>query len=301
MPLDVAVRLCRDLLGIEPHTVERTRSPVTFRATAGGTPIVIKLARPGRPASPLVEAWAYRQLADRGALVPTVLATSADPECTIVSVLPGRSLWKRRGERIEPIWAKAGEDLLRLHEVRVGGFGPAALSTRAGPHDTAAEPRVAGIASAWCPFIDEARREGLPAMVDVGRVDEREAHVLDARLAEVGANVASWDDGRLLHGDLEGGHVFADDDLNYTGMIDFDQAQVGDPRWDLARVRLWDGDAALDALLDGYGRDALSDEDRRLVLPVYLLAFSLHHAVRHVGNDAVLTELLEMTRWRELL
>jgi aminoglycoside phosphotransferase (APT) family kinase protein len=111
-----------------------------------------------------------------------------------------------------------------------------------------------------------------------------------------------WTDGRLLHGDLEGGHIFVADD-HYRGMIDFDQAQVGDPRWDLARVPLWDGDAALDALLDGYGRDTIGPGDRDLLLPLYLLAFMIRHAVQ-LTDQGQLSDArahLAKTRYERLL
>jgi aminoglycoside phosphotransferase (APT) family kinase protein len=110
-------------------------------------------------------------------------------------------------------------------------------------------------------------------------------------------------DGRLLHGDLEGGHIFVTPDRRYQGLIDFSQAQIGDPLWDLARVRLWDGDAALDAFLDGYGHDAVTTDDRAVLLPLYLLAFVVPHVVSlcAAGTVDYVGELLEKSGYSALV
>jgi aminoglycoside phosphotransferase (APT) family kinase protein len=119
------------------------------------------------------------------------------------------------------------------------------------------------------------------------------------RLGEAGPWLGAVGDGRLLHGDLSGGHVIFDAGRDVR-LIDFGQTQVGDPRWDLARILLWDGDPALEALLDGYGHDLMTAEERRTVLPLYLFAYCSHHVVGH-PNDGHIARVLDLSRWRELL
>lgn len=106
-----------------------------------------------------------------------------------------------------------------------------------------------------------------------------------------------------MHGDLEGGHVHACADGSFLGIIDFGQAQAGDPRWDLARVSLWDGQQALDALLDGYGRDTTTPDDWEIVFPLYLLAFVIHHATGFVraGEHKNARGMLEQAGFDSLL
>jgi len=77
------------------------------------------------------------------------------------------------------------------------------------------------------------------------------------------------------------------------------QIVTGDPRWDLARIQLWDGTAAMDALLDGYGA-TVTREERRDLLPIYLLAFITHHAVGHDRPDYIRL-LLQKSRYEDLL
>lgn len=226
--------------------------------------------------------------------MPAVLAVRADPECVLVEALPGVSLWRdRRSPDVDPSpWRRAGADLRALHEIRLPGFGPLTWDGRA--------PR--GRDSSWCPYARYAREDGLRRLSDAKVLDPTAARRLEGRYDEAAPLVRGCTDGRLLHGDLEGGHIYADAG-QYQGIIDFDQAQAGDPRWDLARIPLWDGERALDAVLDGYGRDTLSAGDRELLLPLYLLAFVIHHAVHLVdaGNLDGAREGLTRTRYERLL
>jgi aminoglycoside phosphotransferase (APT) family kinase protein len=263
------VAVAERLLGTTPVGVRPTGNDGVHLVDLRTQTVVLKLSTHGH--SVLAEARAYQAAAAHGVRVPRVLASGTDPEAMALEFLDGVSLWseERRDKDNSFAWRRAGEDLRALHEIRLFGFGPLVLDGHG----------IAGQADSWCPFIRSAREEGIRQLVDVGVLDSRVGRRLEARYDEVAEELHGWPDGRLLHGDLEGGHILVSDD-EYLGLIDFDQAQVGDPRWDLARVVLWDGEPALDALLDGYGRDTLGPGDRELVLPLYLLAFVIHHAVR---------------------
>jgi aminoglycoside phosphotransferase len=263
------VAVAEQVLGAAPRVVRPTGQDGVYLLDMRTRTVVLKLSTHGH--SVLAEARAYRAAAVHGVRVPRVLATGTDPEAMAVEFLDGFSLWshERRHKDNSFAWRRAGEDLRALHEIRLPGFGPLVLDGHG----------IVGQVDTWCPFVQSAREDGIRKLVDAGVLDSRVGRRLEARYDEAAGELHSWSDGRLLHGDLEGGHILVSDD-EYLGLIDFDQAQVGDPRWDLARVPLWDGDAALDALLDGYGRDTLGPGDEELLLPLYLLAFVIHHAVR---------------------
>jgi aminoglycoside phosphotransferase (APT) family kinase protein len=289
--VDVA-RIAADLLELDAQPVVRpTSSPVAHFLDLPDRTVVAKLPAVGRPGSALVEAWAYREAATHSVRVPDVLAISEEPELVLLELLPGESLWSRRGpvEATAPAWRAAGADLRVLHEIRVSGFGP--LTVREG--------KLQGEAAGWSPFVTFAREQGLARLADLGYLQSDEVEPLQRRYAEA-APLMICPDGRLLHGDLEGGHVLVDASDAYQGTLDFGQAQAGDPRWDLARVRLWDGNAALDAVLDGYGRDAITADERDVLLPLYLLAFVVHHAAAGIGDD-VSREMLTLCGYRRLL
>lgn len=285
---DVVVRL----LGVSPLATHRTSSPDAWYADLpDGRCVVVKA--PGwrnRPGSTRVEAWAYRACAARGVRVPTVLAASDDPESLVLERLPGIPLPTDPARQDRELWARAGEDLRAVHEIRLPGFGPLVPA--------AAEPR--GEADSWCSLADAAYDDGIPRLVDRGVLTVTEADKLRDRIDEARPAFEQVVEGRLLHGDLESGHVFHIAGGDYAGLIDFGQAQAGDPRWDLARIPLWDGETALDALLDGYGRDTVTEADRALLLPIYRLSFAVHHAAGHDNADYVRT-LLDRCGYRALL
>lgn len=277
---DVA-SLVDELLGVTPIGVRGTESPDAFFVDLNDRCVVAKLPLyHGRPGSALVEAWAYRETRRRDIHTPRVLAVSEQPECLIVEQLAGAPL-TCHATGLPPtdrsVWARAGEDLRAIHEIRLPGFGPLLFG--------GLEPR--GEESTWCPLADNARTVGISWLVDAGFLQPKEGDTLIRRFDEATTTFSSMSDGRLLHGDLQSGHILSTTDGSYQGIVDFGQAQAGDPRWDFARVRLWDGDEALDALLDGYGHDTLSAADRRTLLPLYLLAFAVHHAVGHDRPDYI--------------
>lgn len=281
------------VLGIEPVRVWPTDSPdAKFAELPGGRCVVVKWPgwRNDEESVP-AEAWAYRRCREAGIRIPDVAASSVDPNCLITEVLPGKTLADRdpRDPANRAVWAEAGADLRRLHEIRLPGFGPLRLR----------DGSARGNSAAWCPYVDEARGHGVGWLVERGFLDRSTGDRLIRRLDAAAPSLAGLSDGRLLHSDLSGGHVLMDRGA-YGGILDLGQAQVGDPRWDLARVLLWDGEPALDALLDGYGRDAVTLEDRKRVLPLYLFACCCHHAVGH-PNDDYITLLLERSGWRVLL
>lgn len=292
--VDVAAWSAR-LLGVDRVRVRPTGSPVAFFVDAPDRTVVAKLPSAGRPGLALVEAWAYRAAAGSGVRAPAVVAVQDDPEMVLIERLPGVPLSSRdRPEGVDAsMWRHAGEDLRALHDIRLPGFGPAVPDGDA----------IRGEADAWCPFARYTRDEGIRYLVDVGRLAPHEGRRLEDRLDEAAPVLHATVDGRLLHGDLEAGHVFVTADRHYQGMIDFSQAQIGDPLWDLARVRLWDGDAALDALLDGYGRDTMTADERAVLLPLYLLAFVIPHVVSlcTAGTVDYVAELLERSGYSALV
>lgn len=286
-----------ELLGVKPAGVRPTSSSTAFLVDLDDRTVVLKYSAPGR--SVLAESWAYDAAAAQGVRVPKVLATRGDPELVAVEFLAGVSLWsdERRDKENSFAWRRAGEDLRSLHEIRVPGFGPLV------PGPLVPGTRgFKGQSDAWCPFVRFAREEGIKKLVDAGVMDSLAGRRLESRYDEAAAELHGTRDGRLLHGDMEGGHVLVAGD-QYLGIIDFDHAQVGDPRWDLARVPLWDGDAALDAVLDGYGTDVIGRDDREVILPLYLLAFVIHHAAGFAcrGQLSKAREHLAQTRYERLL
>lgn len=258
--------LVAGLAGQPPLSVASTSSPLAWRVELPGVRAIAKLPTPDQPGTALTEAWAYARCAELGVPAPEVIATSADPECILVTALPGRSLWEVAAAHA---WPTAGADLRRLHEIQLEGYGP--LRWNGG--------KPCGTTDSWSPWVTFAYEDGLTQLAAAGCISASETAEWEERIRAALPTIRGRTDARLLHGDLEGGHIFVTSDGVYAGIIDWGLAQAGDPLWDIARVALWDGPAARAALIDGYG--GISAADREL-LPIYLTAFVVHQAVRRL-------------------
>lgn len=286
-------RLVAEMTGSEPLEMRNTDGPDTwFVELADGREVVVK--RPGfknRPGSVRVEAWAYQACAERGVRVPRLLGVSIDPVCLVIERLHARPL--ERGDTTtvaRAIWADAGADLRKIHEISLDGYGPLV------PGDDA--PR--GESATWSPWVEFVQERGIAWLVDASYIPSSVGSRLLQRFDEPQPLIRGFAGGHLLHSDLQSGHIFHSDPGGYRAIIDFGLAQSGDPRWDLARVLLWDDDPALDALLIGYGDDVLTRDDRELLLPLYLFAFATKAAVGHSMPDYIRL-LLDRSRYASLL
>jgi len=105
--------------------------------------------------------------------------------------------------------------------------------------------------------------------------DRRSAAVLD-RVEAVGADAdpAWFPTEGLVHLDLHTDNVLADDDSRLTGIIDWDGASAGDPRFDLVRY-------AFD--LDGHDQPVWDVVEATAIELRVLRAYVAHHALRCTG------------------
>lgn len=276
--------LACEVLGTTPVSIEQVlvsgrgyEPPYVHRLRTDSGVIYLKHGTPRTGGSFALEAWAYDRCRAMGVRVPEVVATAepgSDVEYIATLALPGRSLWTKpflSARTLARVLGEAGAQLRAMHEIAVEGFGP----IRGAPPQ--------GTSSRWCPYLDQAL-DVLPGLVAAGVVDDGEGEAMRARLAAAQPTLLPDGPGRLLHGDLEGDHVFAHRG-RFTGFLDFEKMQSGDPVFDLARYAWWD-DGGFPSLLDGYGRDRLTDDDVHLRMPAYVLA----NAIVGVGRQLPTSE-----------
>ena len=263
----VSEKICREVLRLAPREVHSVR-PYLDRVVTDEHVVYVKHGSTAETGGRFgLEAWAYRTCRANGVLVPDVLAASGpDEELDYVATtaLAGRALWAKpylSGASLKRVLRAAGEQLRAMHEIRVEGFGPIVPGVGARPR---------GGHGRWCPYVDIAQGQALRELVGSGALSGDEAESIRARLAEAEPALRRAGSGRLLHGDLEGDHIFSYRG-RFTGFIDFEKMQAGDPCYDLARLAWWDS-GMLPDLLDGYGRDTLDAEDVSVRMPAYLIA-----------------------------
>ena len=166
--------------------------------------------------------------------VPTPEILWRQPPVLALAALPGRAL----GRLQEPstassaAWAAAGAAVRALHDAPLPPWPGRSVDELASRLDGECEWLVA---NAVLP-IDVVRR--------------------NRRLAE--AALRPWTPA-FIHGDLQIGHVFVDDD-EVTGIVDWSEASQGDALFDLATLTLAH-EERLGDVLAGYGTDV----DRELI------------------------------------
>jgi aminoglycoside phosphotransferase (APT) family kinase protein len=107
-----------------------------------------------------------------------------------------------------------------------------------------------------------------------GAVADAAAGAVDARREAL----AAVEVGSLCHGDLKLGHVLVDDD-RLAGVIDWGDAVVGDPVWDIARFAHRADASSLSLLLEGYDPCGVLVDDFAWRIPLYGALWRLVDAI----------------------
>ena len=172
------------------------------------------------------EAWACARGADAGCAAPAILVFGRlgadDASALIMSRVAGRPIVARH-----PAFREVGVGLRRLHDVRRPGFGWLAEAS----WDERGDLSLAH--GSWLDFLNGICGDSCSLAdnyVVAAPVAEAAAAAIDAH-ADALAAVAV---GSLCHGDLKAAHILVDAG-RLAGVIDWGDAVVGDPLWDIAR------------------------------------------------------------------
>lgn len=259
-------------LGCQATAVQRVRAFATnavYEVEAGGRRFVVK-------ASPLHEAlrgeaWACGQGLGAGCPVPAMLGfghfgSGVDMSAFIMSRIDGLPL-----AGPHRVLREVGARLRQLHEVRVPGFG---CLSDASWDDTGVFALRHG---SWRGFLDGVGGEvrALAGSYAVaGAVADAAARAVDAR----GEALAAIEVGSLCHGDLKAGHLLVDGD-RLAGVIDWGDAVVGDPVWDIARFAHRADASSVSLLLEGYDPGEMLVDDLAWRIPLYGALWQLVDAI----------------------
>jgi len=159
-------------------------------------------------------------------------------------------------DRDEPVVERAlgelGALLARLHQVVGSGAGP--VAPRSGD---AGEGGPAGRQPGWPGYLACRLEDHLAACQAAGSLAGLEAEAARRWLADGDWSGAGEVD-RLLHGDPGPANLVVDTEGNVAGMLDWEDAMVGDPVFELASCASFHPERRWPALFEGYlGRAAL--------------------------------------------
>jgi aminoglycoside phosphotransferase (APT) family kinase protein len=261
-------------LGCLAGAVQRVHAFATnavYKVEAGGHRLVVKAS--AMPGALRGEMWACAQGLGAGCAAPAVLGvgplgSGASMSAFIMRLIDGVPL-----AGPHPVLREVGVRLRQLHEVRVPGFGS---MSDASWDDTGGFSLRHG---SWRGFLEGVVGEvrALAGSYAVaGAVANAAAGAVDAR----GEALAAVEVGSLCHGDLKVGHVFVDDD-RLAGVIDWGDALVGDPIWDLARFAHRADASSFSLLLEGYDPGGMLVDELAWRIPLYSALWILVDAIVH--------------------
>jgi aminoglycoside phosphotransferase (APT) family kinase protein len=256
-----------------------------------------------------IEAWACERARSLGLPAPHVIGvdTTASIPYLALSKVAGVALSDRRlpvdvatrGAR------QAGAMLRQLHEVSLPGFG---WIDRDHFRRTM---QIRGKSTSWSEEISTELDPALEELVSRDALTAAQAAVLRGEMRRVLPSLETIDHGRLLHGDLARMHTFVDpQDGSLTGIVDWGDAQTGDPVWDLAiaachlaspsegilRVHVTAQRDLFRELLEGY-EPAPDVAERFTVLGSFYLAYRRAWVARlGLGAEAVPNPSLDVLR-----
>jgi aminoglycoside phosphotransferase (APT) family kinase protein len=197
------------------------------------------------------EAWACARGADAGCAAPAILGLGRLGTDDRMSAFIMRRVAGGPIVAGHPALPEVGGGLRRLHAVRLPGFGWLAEASWDERGDFSLRH------SSWLGFLQgicgDARRLADCSVV-AAPVAEAAAAAIDAHAAAL----AAVEVGSLCHGDLKAAHILVEAG-RLAGVIDWGDAVVGDPLWDIARFAHRADGGAVAGLLAGY------DPERALV------------------------------------
>lgn len=245
-----------------------------------GTVVYVRIRRPGEGAfGP--EVWAMQQADSAGVATPRLLAleeisSDAGPRSAmVIAESPGRQLEALLPTMSEQerhlVMTNIGRTLALLHTVSTPGVD------RPDAHGVWSDPQQVRE-----DFIAEciSQSSHLPA---TGLT----AAEVEAVIEQIGnsPDTPTLSDPVLCHGDLHAGHVFVDDDLDVSGLIDWGLWHGGSAVDELGTMSTAYESADFEAMMDGYGIDH-QDQDLRRRLAVSVINQAIGHIAWHqsIGN-----------------
>ena len=213
-----------------------------------------------------VPACAYREVSRAGAVRGVHL----------VDLVPGSSLTAldEDEERMQAALGHAARFLASLHRIGGAGFGPLSLEAFA---EGDARARPVGVHSDWPAYLLVRLQDHLSACEAAGAITIDEKRRIAALFAAGEATLRSAPPA-LLHGD-PGSHNFMGDASALRAVVDWEDALLGDPLFDLASLCTFHPERRHDAIRAAYGAAIEPGGDGWIRFWLYFLRIALAKTV----------------------
>jgi len=286
LPDAQVVALIAQAAGVQPRGARilgRGVTAIGWRVDTDSEPVVVRVALPEdartEPTRFEAEFAILEALHPLDARAPRPIATSSDED--IIDPLRGTLAWSVQtlvegtplDESASPLEAARdlGALLARMHTLPVEGWG--LLEDRRGPLRGTASDAASGLVSRWANLwpYDGSTLLAHPIV----RLRPTLLEPL-SRLREQLTRYVEIDARAVCHSDLHADNILCDAEGRLTGTIDFGDAFVGYPAWDLANFAFHNGWPATEALIEGYEsktvmREVRLAEARQLAVPSALV------------------------------
>jgi aminoglycoside phosphotransferase (APT) family kinase protein len=217
------------------------------------------------------EAWACAQGADAGCATPAILGLGRLGTDDSMSAFIMRRVAGGPIVAGHPAFPEVGVGLRRLHDVRLPGFGWLAEASWDERGDFSL------LHSSWLGFLKGIcgdARSLADSYVVAAPMAEAAAAAIDAHAAAL----AAVEVGSLCHGDLKTAHILVDAG-RLAGVIDWGDAGVGDPLWDIARFAHRADAGSVSWLLEGYDPERAMVDELAWRVPLYGALWMLVDAI----------------------
>lgn len=222
----------------------------------------------------LFEAFAYQELLDKGAHVPSIKSVTEN-ELVITSFsgseLDDQTYLYRDVELFDAI----ARDLALCRDVTFSGFGETIIQ---------ADGTFKGSYSTWSDYLDTAQDMFDSKEIELSGLTHDEIEVMKQYWLRMRDEI-HLPQGNLVHGDFAMSAIFVNNG-KYEGIIDFGDAFIGDPLMDIAYFRFKEitksyGEEVYERLIESYAHTTnfiISDAVQRKIL-FYMIYWGLLRVV----------------------
>lgn len=281
--------VAQERLGLRNVSISPLLGAGTFRLLyqvehSSGQPLIVRVNRLpefNRAWDFLIEARIYPVLHKHGLSAPNIIdvavaCNTIDSDYQVMTKVAGKNLKSfedTQTQYMSPVLLRAvGKYLAHVHSIVGTGYGPLSIAQLDGSKN------FQGVHASWTDYIMARLDEHVAVCQKIHAITSAQA----AQILEIFDNYQHlFCDAlqSLLHGDVGNQNFLSDDGERITALVDWEDALVGDPVFEIAYWGTFFRDAMLAAFLEGYTTVRSLPEDFETRYWIYYLRSALSKTV----------------------